>query len=229
MRKVERHVKLAHTIFEPSGDGPHPTLFALHGRGANAMDLLGLAPYLCGGRFLMICPQGPVEMPIGPGSVGHAWFPTTTGGARDLPALRAADEQVKAFMDDALARYPVDPRKVVVLGFSQGGAMAHGLMLENPQRFAAAVVLSSWLSQELVDLFARSNAPSYPPVLVQHGLRDELVSVDRARDSIEILRNLRVPVTYREYDMGHEITARSLADLSAWLEEKIFSPIIVPG
>ena len=40
---------LIHALFEPPGDGPHPTILALHGRGANALDLLGLAPYLCGG------------------------------------------------------------------------------------------------------------------------------------------------------------------------------------
>ena len=43
---------LIHAIFEPRGDGPHPTILALHGRGANALDLLGLAPYLGGGASL---------------------------------------------------------------------------------------------------------------------------------------------------------------------------------
>jgi len=43
---------------------------------------------------------------------------------------------------------------------------------------------------------------------------------------VERLRKLRVPVTYREYDMGHEITPGSLSDLSAWLEEKVLSPIV---
>jgi len=44
---------------------------------------------------------------------------------------------------------------------------------------------------------------------------------------VEQLRALRVPLTYREYDMGHEITPRGLTDLSAWLEEKVLSPIVV--
>jgi predicted esterase len=53
--------------------------------------------------------------------------------------------------------------------------------------------------------------------------------VERARDSVERLRELRVPLTYREYDMGHEITPRGLTDLSAWLEEKVLSPIVLAG
>jgi phospholipase/carboxylesterase len=65
------------------------------------------------------------------------------------------------------------------------------------------------------------------PVLIQHGSKDELVDVGRARQSVETLRDLRVPVTYREYEMGHELNARSLNDLSAWLEEKVLSPIVL--
>lgn len=68
----------------------------------------------------------------------------------------------------------------------------------------------------------------YPPILIQHGLHDELIEVDRARGSVEALRSLRVPVTYREYEIGHQISQRSLADLSAWLEEKVLSPILIP-
>lgn len=217
---------LIHAIYQPQGEGPHPTVLALHGWGANGMDLLGLAPYLCAGRFLVICPQGPLETPIGPGTVGYGWFPISPGGPRDLPALLAANKRLRAFLEDARTRYPIDPHKLVVLGFSQGGAMTYSFALSEPRRFAAAVILSSWLSQELVDVLARRGSEPYPPILVQHGDRDELVTVNRARESIEILRHLGVPVTYREYDMGHEISPRSLTDLSSWLEEKVLSPIV---
>lgn len=221
-------MQLAHTIFEPRGQGPHPTILALHGWGASAMDLLGLAPYLGGGRFLALCPQGPLETPIGPGAVGHGWFPLALGGPPNAPAILTASEQLRIFLAEAEARYPIDPRKLVLLGFSQGGVMAYSLALGEPQRFAGAIVLSSWLPEELAGRLVAVGAASFPPILVQHGSRDELISVDRARGSIETLRNLRVPVTYREYDMGHEISPLSLADLSSWLEEKILSPIIAP-
>jgi predicted esterase len=80
-------VQLIHTLYEPAGTGPHPTILTLHGRGANAFDLLGLAPHLCGGKFLMICPQGPLETPIGPDAVGYAWFPMSMGGPPDVAAI----------------------------------------------------------------------------------------------------------------------------------------------
>jgi predicted esterase len=46
-----------------------------------------------------------------------------------------------------------------------------------------------------------------------------MIEVDRARTSVEQLRQLRVPLTYREYDMGHEIRPKSLEDLSNWLDK----------
>jgi phospholipase/carboxylesterase len=223
-------VELIHTIHEPTGAGPHPTILTLHGRGANALDLLGIAPYICGGKFLMICPQGPLETPIGPGATGYAWYPMSMGGPPDVGAILASRQKLQIFLDECLGRYPIDAKKLVVLGFSQGGVMAYSLALENPQRFAGLAVLSSWLPKELLpELSINKDAIQSLPSLVQHGTQDSMIEVERARGSVERLRELRVPLTFREYDMGHEITPRSLSDLSAWLEEKVLSPILIAG
>jgi phospholipase/carboxylesterase len=128
-----------------------------------------------------------------------------------------------------LARYPIDAKKLVLLGFSQGGVMAYSLALANPERLAALAVLSSWLPKELFPELAVKETVQSLPTLVQHGSQDQMIELQRARDSVEQLRALRVPVTYREYDMGHEITPRGLTDLSAWLEEKVLSPIVIAG
>ncbi len=221
-------MRLVHTVFEPGGDGPYPTVLALHGWGANAMDLLGIAPYLCSGRFLIICPQGSVEVPLGPGAVGHGWFPLTLDAPPDIPAILAARDELRLFLDACATRYPIDRRKLVVLGFSQGGVMAYSLAFAEPERYAAVAALSSWLPQEFVHASPPIANSQYPPTLIHHGLHDELVEVDRARESVEALRSLRVPVTYREYEMGHQISQRSLSDLSAWLEDKVLSPIVIP-
>lgn len=220
-------MELIHTLYEPSGAGPHPTILTLHGRGANALDLLGLAPYLCGGKFLMLCPQGPLESPIGPNAVGYSWYPMSMGGPPDIDAMLSSQKKLRQFLDDCLKRYPIDPRKLVVLGFSQGGVMAYSLALADPERFAALAVLSSWLPEELVPQLTIPDSIPSLPTLVQHGSEDPMIEVGRAQESIERLRQLRLPLTYREYDMGHEISPKSLTDLSAWLEEKVFSSIVI--
>ena len=214
-------MELIHTIHRPAGSGSFPTILTLHGRGANALDLLGLAPLICGGKFLMICPQGPLETPIGPDALGYAWYPMSSGGVPNVDAILSAQKKLFEFVDDCIDHYPIDPKKLGLLGFSQGGVMAHSLALAHPQRFAALAALSTWLPKELVDKIAVNNAVQSLPTLVQHGTQDETIEVGRARDSVERLRALHVPLTYHEYEMGHEIRPKGLADLSAWLEEKI--------
>ena len=218
-------MELLHTVYEPAGGGPHPTIVALHGWGANGMDLLGLAPYFADGQFLVVCPQGPVEVPLGP-MVGYGWFPLTLEAAPDPAAVAAGVGQARRFIDAAIARYPVDRSKLVLLGFSQGGVIAYALALTEPERFAGLVALSSWLPPSLLPTLPIA-ARERLPTLVHHGTRDDLIDVSRGRESLDQLRRLQVPAAYREFDMGHEICGESLADLSNWLADKVLSPIVL--
>ena len=220
-------MELIHTLYQPAGKGPYPTILTLHGRGANALDLLGLAPYLCGGRFLMICPQGPLETPIGPEASGYAWYPMSMGGPPDIASLLTSRQKLQQFFDECLGQYPIDATKLAILGFSQGGVMAYSLALANPDRYTALVALSSWLPPELVPHLSLGNSAQALPTLVQHGTQDSMIEIERARRSVETLREAGIPLTYREYEMGHEIRPRSLSDLSAWLDEKVLSPIVL--
>ena len=220
-------MELIHTLYEPAGKSPHPTIVTLHGRGASAFDLLSLAPYLCGGRFRIICPQGPLETPIGPEATGYAWYPMSMGGPPDIESILVSRQRLQQFLDECLAQYPIDAKKLAILGFSQGGVMAYSLGLANPDRFAALVALSSWLPAELVPHLSLGHSAQALPTLVQHGTQDSMIEVERARKSVETLRQARIPLTYREYDMGHEIRPRSLSDLSAWLDEKVLSGIVL--
>jgi phospholipase/carboxylesterase len=214
-------VDLVHAVFEPRGAGPHPALVALHGWGANAFDLLGLAPHLCGGRLLVVCPQGPIELTVGPETSGYGWFPLALGQPPDIPAVASAGRLLDKFILSSLDRYPIDPRKLAVAGFSQGGFMAYLLALQRPDRFAAVAVLSSWFAKEIADALKLRPGGAYPPTLIHHGARDELIPVERVRDSAALLAELGVPVTTREFDMGHEINAQSLAHLSSWLRDRL--------
>ena len=218
-------MELVHAAYEPAGDGPHPAIIAFHGWGANALDLLGLAPYVAEGRFAMLCPQGPIEVPIGP-MRGYGWYQIAMGAPPDPAQVQAAADASDRFVKAALERYPIDRRKLVLLGFSQGGSMVYKLGLREPQRFAAMVGISSWFPPQLASQLAPNHSLAQLPTLIQHGRADDLVDIARARESVEALRALKVPLTYREYDCGHEITGEGLADLSQFLSEKVLSPII---
>jgi phospholipase/carboxylesterase len=222
-----RRMKLMHTAHVPAGDGPFSTIIALHGWGANAHDLMGLAPILDAGRSLMLCPQGPVEFQAGPGVVGHGWFPLSSGGPPDPAEFQAGVDAIAEFLDEALPKYPVDHRKTVLLGFSQGGVMAYDLALRNPGRYAGLVALSSWLPSGLAESIPTSPDLENLPTLVIHGTEDPMIPVDMARQSRDGLAKLNVPTTYREFGMGHEISQDALRELLTWLDEKVMHPVLL--
>jgi len=213
-------VKLVHGLYEPAGEGPFPTIFAMHGWGSNSMDLQGLAPFIAEGRFLVICPQGPFEVEIGAIN-GYGWYQMRPGSQPDEEKVDAAVDTLSAFIDEACARYPVDKRKTVALGFSQGGMMAYNLAVRWPERFAALVGIATAFPEYLVDRVTKPEALAKLPTMVQHGRADEMLEISRARKSVEMLRKLGVTVAFHDYAGGHEVTADGVRDLSRFLIDKV--------
>lgn len=218
-------MELLYTAHVPAGEGPFPTIIALHGWGASAHDLLGLAPYLHGGEALVLCPQGPVQLPIGQGVVGYGWFPMSGGAELDPSVLTMAGLRLKAFLDEALEVHPVDRKHLLVMGFSQGGVMAYDLVLRDPASYTGLIAMSSWLPPDLKVSEALADEHSSLPVMVVHGTQDPMIPVERAQESRERLISLGLSPTYREYEMQHEIRPEALRDIVGWAEDKIFSPI----
>ena len=219
-------MELLYTAHVPGGDGPFPTVIALHGFGASAHDLIGLAPILHGGRAIVLCPQGPAAVEIGPKMPpGYAWFPMSGGRPPDRTAVGMSQGLIEIFIDDACRRYPVDPKKLVLAGFSQGGLMAYLIALNDPDRYAGLLAMSSWLPDELASEIEPRPAHERLPTLVLHGSEDPMIPIDRAYASRDALLRLKVPVGIREYPMGHEIKPEALRDLVGWLEEKVISPV----
>jgi phospholipase/carboxylesterase len=191
------------------------------------MDLLGLAPFVANGRFLVICPQGPYEVEIGAVN-GFGWYQMRPGATPDNEKVGPAVEQLRSFIDEACSRYPVEKRKIVALGFSQGGMMAYNLAMRWPETFAALVGIGTAFPEYLVELVSNRESIQQLPTLVQHGRADPMLEIGRARKSVETLRSLKVPVIFREYDCGHEVSADGIRDLSQFLLEKVAEPTVGP-
>src|SRR5258708_28963829 len=178
-------MRLIHTLYARAREGRQATLIAMHGLGASAVDLLGLAPYIADGRFMVICPQGPMEVPIGP-TRGYAWFPIRMGASPDRDSIDDANKMVTEFLNEALQKYPVDRKKLVVLGFSQGGMMAYRLAVRNPSKFAALVAISTVFPAELKAEAREPESLERLPTLVQHGRADDMIEITRARASVQV-------------------------------------------
>jgi phospholipase/carboxylesterase len=213
---------LLYTAHVPAGAGPFPTLVLLHGWGASAHDLLGLAPLLYEGRALVLCPQGPVVVPIGGGEKGYGWFPLNPGQPPDPDEFRHGAALLRRFVEQARAHYPIEPDAVVIGGFSQGGTMAYELGLRDPAHYSGIAGLSTWLPAPLVDDLPRLPEQQDLPVLMIHGTADPLIDIERARESREALRQFGVGITYREFEMGHEIRPEALRVVMRWISERGF-------
>ena len=147
---------------------------------------------------------------------GFAWVKPEGAGRADFEQARGS---VLRFLDAAQARYPMQRDKLVLLGFSQGGAVAYDVFLREPERFAALVALSSWLPDPVLEGLTPKPALKGRPVLAIHGTQDTMIPVERARASRDKLLPLGVALHYREFEMGHELAPDALGELLRWLGE----------
>lgn len=159
-------------------------------------------------------------MPFGNGQYGYGWFPLRLDGPVDVAAFERAADELREFVDQSLQRYPIDPKNVVVAGFSQGGVMGYELALRQPSRFAGLAALSTWFPPELAEILPMVPEQEGFPVLMIHGTRDDRIDVGKARESREALRPYGVTLTYREFEMGHEIRQDALRLVMQWLDGK---------
>ena len=158
-----------------------------------------------------------------PGQRAYAWFPLSGAGEIEPAALVGARGMLEGFLEDAMERYPIDPDRLVILGFSQGGVMAYDLALGRPERFAALVALSSWLPDAVLAGLKDDPARASLETLLIHGTNDPMIPIDMAREARSRLEGLGIEAAWGEYEMGHEIDPNALRDLVGWLSQGPFS------
>lgn len=199
--------------------GPSPLLILLHGYGSDEADLLGLADHL-DPRFRVIGVRAPLALDMG----GYAWFPiefTDAGLAVDFEAGERALGQLGDLLTTLQKESGNHAADTLVLGFSQGGAMALGLLLARPANIGGVAFLSGLWSEERMPPEPLTVGVQGKPVLQTHGTGDPLIPIAAAHASRDLLESLGVDLTYQEYDMGHQIDGDCLRDVSAWLTARI--------
>jgi thioredoxin 1 len=196
------------------GDRAERLLVLMHGIGSNEHDLVSLAPILDpNGYFVTVCPRGPYA--YGP---GFAWFRMD---APDLarPTMSSSLDAADEVIDGACAEHGLKREEMIVGGFSMGGAMSLALAFRASERPrpAGVLVMSGFLPEAAMAEFDWNDP--LPPVLMQHGSRDPMVPLQRARDAARALQEHNVPLVFREYPMEHNVTPESARDALEWLEQ----------
>lgn len=214
---------LKHVAREPlagAKDGRKPPLLVLlHGVRSNEQDLLGLAPML-DPRFYIVSAQAPIEM----GPRAYGWYHVEFRPEGFLINDEEADVSrglVLQFLGELKERYPVDPDRVFLMGFSQGCIMSLGAALSNPKGVSGVVGMSGRLLQSSLAHVAPEAELQGLPLFVVHGTRDQVIGIEYGREIRDTLSKLPVDLTYREYEMAHNVSRESLDDVSAWLTARL--------
>jgi phospholipase/carboxylesterase len=217
---LEKQLSLVHLVRKPTmkEDRP-PLLLLLHGVGSNERDLFDLAPYL-DQLFLILSLRAPNTI----GRDSYAWFQinyTPQGSQFNAEQAEASRQKLITFIVEAIAAYGVDPRRVYLMGFSQGAIMSASIALTRPDLIAGAVLMSGRILPEIQSRIASPDLLKGLPILVVHGTLDQVLAIDNGRNSRDLLSALPVDLTYHEYAMGHTVSEESLADVTQWLREQL--------
>jgi phospholipase/carboxylesterase len=202
---------------------PQSSVIWLHGLGADGHDFEPIVPELDLGRtpVRFIFPHAPMmPVTINQGFVMRAWYDIVSsdlGRQEDEAGVRASQTALEALIERELNR-GVAARRIVLAGFSQGGAIALQTGLRHPQRLAGVMGLSTYVPIASSVAGEAHAANRDVPIFMAHGELDPIVPIGRARESRALLEDLGYQVEWHEYRMPHAVCAEEIADLRAWLE-----------
>ncbi len=208
------------TIEIETAPDPRASVIWMHGLGADGNDFAPLADEIelpVAVRYIF--PHAPM-MPVSlnGGYVMRAWYDISDAAIRreDEAGVRASQRLV----EDLLAREKsrgIGASRIVLAGFSQGGAIALQAGLRHGERLAGIMALSTYVP--LADQLAAEAHPANRgvPIFMAHGTADPMIALARAQASRDLLLQQGYAVEWHEYRMQHSVCPQEIADIGAWL------------
>jgi phospholipase/carboxylesterase len=215
---------------DPSGD-PAATIIWLHGLGANGHDFEAIVPELRLPDSLpvrFVFPHAPERaVTINAGMVMRAWFDVLdlnlSGDSVDGDQFLESVGMLEALIENEL-RSGMASDRIVLAGFSQGGAIVLHTGLIYPKRLAGILALSMHLPTlpTLPGLAAElSPVNREVPIMIAHGQMDPVIPLAKAAETRQELTRLGHAVNWHEYPMPHTVCADEIADIRTWLIETL--------
>lgn len=206
----------------------------LHGLGASGDDFVPVAPQLglpegLGVRFIF--PHAPVRpISINNGMSMRGWYDITSldfdQREQDVAGTQASAAAIDALIDQEIER-GVPANKIVLAGFSQGGAIALYAGLTSRHRVAGILALSTYLplaDQVFEDMKTRANADddrTSLPIFFAHGTHDEVILLKYAEQSRDALAQAGFEVEWSAWPMPHSVIPDEIAAMGAWFKKQM--------
>jgi phospholipase/carboxylesterase len=215
------------TVEVSSGPDPTALVIWLHGLGADGHDFEPLVPQLTwpgAPDIRFVFPHAPVRpVTLNGGMPMRAWYDIISidaGRDHDGRGIVDSVNQSAALINREIDRgIPAD--RIVLAGFSQGGAIAVQLALRFPQRLAGLIALSTYLlfSDRLGSQSHEANQGL--PIFVGHGTSDPMVPFSMGEELTRQLESIGYPVDWHSYPMPHAVCPQEISDITAWLRERL--------
>ena len=204
---------------------PQPTaaIIWLHGLGADGHDFEPVVPEIVGPReraWRFIFPNAPIRpVTVNGGMPMRAWYDIDAlgrGSAEDVAGFRDSAFQVQELIAREGGRGVV-PERIVVAGFSQGGAVSLYAVPRLGQPLAGVMVLSAYLPLENVFKTERRTANDATPIFMAHGRADPVIPMALGSQSRDFLKSVGYRVEWHEYPMAHSVCQAEVADIREFL------------
>jgi phospholipase/carboxylesterase len=205
-----------------TGRDPERSVIWLHGLGADGRDFVPIVGELSlpDAPIRFVFPHAPVQpVTINNGMSMRAWYDIVADNIarrEDERGVRASQRLVEALIARERER-GVPAARIVLAGFSQGGAIALQTSLRHAERLAGIMALSTYVPIASALEAERNAANSDVPIFMAHGTQDPIIPLAHARRSRELLERLGYPVEWHEYAMPHSVSPQELDDIGAWL------------
>ena len=208
-----------------TGRNPTGTVLWLHGLGADGHDFAPIVPQLVEAyerplRFVF--PHAPVRpVTVNGGVAMRAWY-DILGFNRGIPhdevGIRASDAEVRSLIQRENQR-GIATNRIVLGGFSQGGAISLFSGPRYPEKLAGIMALSCYMLLEDLLPAERTRVNYQTPIFLAHGTQDPVVDFRRGTEAKQLLEAGGYPVEWHAYTMPHSVCPQEIVDIATWLRK----------
>ena len=203
-----------------TGPNPQAAVIWLHGLGADGHDFEPIVPELRLPKPVrFVFPHAPIRpVTINQGMRMRAWYDIFQfgGGREDDQGIRASQRLIEELISQEVKR-GIPENRIILAGFSQGGAIVLQTALRYPKKLAGVMALSTYLPIAATLEAERNAANAQIPVFMAHGQYDDIIPIRRAQESKTVLEKSGYRVEWHEYPMPHSVCGEEVRDISAWL------------